>query len=160
LKREKNLREFVQLDLHRAQRLIARVGDEIDPQFRIASPDGDYWIAITLSKKADDRLHQLELVSRFMAWKLSPGFTLASELYEPDSVFCIGVTYKETYATISRIIRTPLKFGPIEWLAPETCDDAIVGLLPKGQRSLDHAEIAELENYFGVHGKFPAILIR
>ena len=45
----RNFREIVLADLLRAQRLIERINDEIDPQFRIASPEGDWWIGITLS---------------------------------------------------------------------------------------------------------------
>ena len=77
-KEPENFREIVLADLYRAQRLIKKVNDEIDPQFRIATPDGDYAIAMTLSPDRSERLYQMRLVSLFMAWKLSPGFTMAS----------------------------------------------------------------------------------
>lgn len=83
--------DVVLADLERAQRLIAKIGDEIDPQFRIASPDGDYWIGITLSGEPQERAAQLKLVSRFMAWKSCPAFTQAAEIAEPDAVVCVGV---------------------------------------------------------------------
>ena len=35
-------REIVEADLRRAARLVITVQDEIDPQFRIACPDGVY----------------------------------------------------------------------------------------------------------------------
>jgi len=35
------LRELVLADLKRALRLIALIEDDLDPQFRIASPEGD-----------------------------------------------------------------------------------------------------------------------
>ena len=76
----RNFRELVLADLLRAQRLILRIDDEIDPQFRIASPEGDWWIGMTLSADLHERKRQMALVSRFMQWKLSPAFTLASEL--------------------------------------------------------------------------------
>ena len=45
----KVLKELVRLDHERAIRLSRRIkGAPIDPQFRIASPEGDYWIGITL----------------------------------------------------------------------------------------------------------------
>ena len=79
----RNFREIVLADLLRAQRLIMRVQDEIDPQFRIASPEGDWWIGITLSDDVEERKRQMGLVSRFMRWKMSPAFTLASEYAKP-----------------------------------------------------------------------------
>lgn len=59
------LRELVLADLKRAQRLIALIEDDLDSQFRIASPEGDWWIGITLSADAQERKRQLGLVSRF-----------------------------------------------------------------------------------------------
>jgi len=86
------LLELVRADLERAQRLIRKVHPEpIDPQFRIASPEGDWWIGITLTENMRERARRLALVSDFMAWKLSPGFILASELHEPDAALSIGL---------------------------------------------------------------------
>ena len=81
----RSFREVVLADLLRAQRLQIRIEDEIDPQFRIASPEGDWWIAITLDADRAERKHQMQLVSKFMASKLSPSFTMACELAEPDA---------------------------------------------------------------------------
>ncbi len=44
----RNFRELVEADLRRPARLIIKIQDEIDPQFRIATPEVDYWIAVTL----------------------------------------------------------------------------------------------------------------
>lgn len=44
-----------------------RTGAELDPQFRIATPDGDWWIGIALSPGMAERQRQLGLVSRLMA---------------------------------------------------------------------------------------------
>jgi hypothetical protein len=41
------LPEVVLADLARAQRLRLKIQDEIDPQFRIATPKGDYGTAIS-----------------------------------------------------------------------------------------------------------------
>ena len=39
----RNFRELLQADMRRAQNLISKVhSDPIDPQFRIATPEGDY----------------------------------------------------------------------------------------------------------------------
>jgi hypothetical protein len=45
------------------------VGDEIDPQFRIASAEGEYWIALTLLDDEAERVRRLALISDFMALK-------------------------------------------------------------------------------------------
>ena len=90
----KNLRELVEADLRRAARLIIKIQDEIDPQIRIATPEGDYWIAVTLPADPYGRKVILRNLSLFMAWKQALGFTLASELYDPDSVYCAGVFLK------------------------------------------------------------------
>ena len=44
----RNFKECVEADLRRAARLIIKIQDELDPQFRIATPEGDFWIALTL----------------------------------------------------------------------------------------------------------------
>jgi hypothetical protein len=155
----RNFREIVLADLLRAQRVILRIQDEIDPQFLIASPDGDWWIAMTLQPDLAARRRQMRLISKFMAWKLSSAFTMASELMEPDAVICVGVSHRERYGVLSRIERTPLRFLPEQWLAPEQLDPEVLAMLPHGASSLIASEIAELEQWFGPNGKFPAVLI-
>jgi hypothetical protein len=155
------LKELVLSDLARAQRLVKKINDPggIDPQFRIATPEGDYHIAMQLSENPDERLRQMRLVSLFMAWKLSPGFTLASELHEPDSVYCVGVTHAKTMAAISLIERNPLRFSPVQWMTPEMIGDDAISLLPRGVANLDAGVIAELCETFGSNGPFPAVHI-
>jgi len=114
---------------------------------------------MTLSSDPAERLEQLRKVSLFMARKLSPGFTLASELIEPDSVYCFGATHKEQLAAISLIERNPLRFAKPQWLSPEQVGDEIRDLLPKGANTLDAAMIDELKEYFGPQGTFPAVHI-
>ena len=155
----KNFREIVLADLLRAQRLILRIQDEIDPQFRIASPEGDWWIGMTLIADPHERARQMGMVSRFMQWKLSPAFTLASDIIAPDAVYCIGVSHRECHAAMSRIMRNPIRFAEIEWLRRSQIDDAYVSLLPRGSATLNARAIAELEEWFGEDGKFPALRI-
>lgn len=155
----RNFREIVLADLLRAQRLILRIGDEIDPQFRIASPEGDWWIGMTLDRDLTERKRQMALISTFMASKLSPSFTMASELAEPDAVYCVGVSHHECHAVVSLIERQPLKFLPEQWLAREQIDPEVLAMLPKGKMSLDTRTLAELEDWFGPDGKFPALRI-
>ena len=44
----KNFRDIVEADLRRAARLVIKVLDEIDPQFRFATPEGDYHLPVML----------------------------------------------------------------------------------------------------------------
>lgn len=155
----RNFREVVFADLLRAQRLILRVRDQIDPQFRIASSQADWWIGMTLADDLRERDRQMQLVSKFMRWKLSPVFTLASELKEPDAVYCIGVSHHECVAVISMIVRNPLRFAPEHWLTKEQIGDDDPSLLPRGVSSLDGSAIAEMQEWFGPNGKFPAVRI-
>jgi hypothetical protein len=154
----RTFREIV-LALLRAQRLKLRIDDEIDPQFRIASPEGDWWIGMTLDADLSRRGQQMRLVSRVIAWKLSPAFTLASEIISPDAVYCIGVSHRECHAALSRIVQSPLRFGEVEWLTREQIGKEYVSLLPRGEVKLDAREIAELDEWFGPEGKFPAVRI-
>jgi hypothetical protein len=155
----RTFRELVLADLLRAQRLILRVQDEIDPQFRIASPEGDWWIGMTLDSDLRKREQQMLLVSRYMQWKLSPAFTLASELKEPDAVYCIGVSHRECVAAMSIIARDPIRFAPERWLSRDQIGDEYPSLLPRGRTSFDERAIGELEEWFGPNGIFPAVKI-
>ena len=62
----RTFRELVEADVRRAARLVLEVQDEIDPQFRIATPEGDYWIAVTLPREG---MLMLRRVSSFMRGK-------------------------------------------------------------------------------------------
>lgn len=157
-------KDFVEADLRRAARLIVRVQGEIDPQFRLSTPEGDYWIAITLPDDAHERTMMMRRVSTFMAWKQVFGFTLASELEEPDCVSCIGMTHQVVYACLSLITRHPQpltkkNFSPIEWCDRTQIGSELLELLPRGSRSMDEKEIRMLEKWFGTNGKFPAVHI-
>ena len=155
----RNFREIVLADLLRAQRLILRIQDEIDPQFRIASSEGDWWIGMTLADDLRKRERQMALVSRLMECKLSPAFTIASELKEPDAVYCVGVSHHECYGVLSLITRKPIRFSSEQWLTRAQIGDEVPAMLPKGQTSLDARAIAELHEWFGPSGKFRAVKI-
>ena len=146
-------------DLLRAQRLILRIQDQIDPQFRIASHEGDWWIGMTLEDNLENRKRQMQLVSRFMAWKLAPAFTMASELKVPDAIYCIGVSYDECHGVMSLITRNPTKFSEEGWLTRAQIGDEVPSLLPRGSLTVDARDIAEFDEWFGPGGKFPAVKI-
>ena len=106
----------------------------------------------------------LRNLSLFMAWKQALGFTLASELYEPDSVYCVGLFPKERLACLARIRREPKpwtakNFGAVEWLPESSIDPMLLDLLPRGAREMTSRDLATLEKWFGVKGKFPAAKI-
>ena len=160
----RNLRELVEADLRRAARLIVKVQDEIDPQIRIATPEGDYHLAVTLPADAYGRKVIFRNLGLFMAWKQALGFTLASELFEPDSVYCVGLLPKERFACLARIRREPKpwtakNFGVVEWLPDASIDPVLFDLLPRGVREITASDLATLDKWFGANGKFPAVKI-
>lgn len=146
----RNFRELVEADLRRAARLIIKVQDELDPQFRVASPEGDYWLAINFPSDVEGRKDLLDKIALFMAWKQSLAFTLATELIQPDAIYCLGVGVKERYGCISRIKREPrpwtsANFGEVEWLSESSIEPVFVELLPKGVREITANDMMTLE---------------
>jgi hypothetical protein len=154
-----SFKELVVADLRRVQRLIERVGGEINPQFRIASAEGDYWIGLALPDDEVERARRMALVSDFMALKCSPAFVLATEMKEPDAIVVVGVTHAERIGVISRITREPLTFAREEWLDKEALGNEISDLLPHGAREFSKERIAEIEAFFGDNGECPAVKI-
>ena len=157
-------KEFVEADLRRAARLIIKIQGEIDPQFRLSTPEGDYWLGVTLPHDVHQRKMMLRRVSTFMAWKQAIGFTFASELMVPDCVYCFGMTHNQVHACLSRITRkarpwTKENFGPVEWIDRTQIGPELLELLPRGARAIDKKEIAMLEKWFGANGTFPAVHI-
>jgi hypothetical protein len=165
----RTFKELVEADLRRAARLIIKVQDEIDPQFRIATPEGDYSIAVTLPGEPRERMLIMRRVTAFMAWKKASGFILASELLVPDCVYALGVMRDEVVACLARIIRTPkpwtaANFGEVEWMDRSLVGQEMIDLLPRSAlgdagRAMSKTEIAMLEKWFGKEGIYPAVHI-
>jgi hypothetical protein len=158
----KSLRDLVEADLRRGARLVIRVQDEIDPQVRIATPEGDYAIALTLPPDDYGRRSLFPALATFTAWKQAMAFTFCSELFDPDSVYCAGVSGSERYACLKRVRREPrpwtsASFGPVEWLPASSIDPMIVDLLPKRPRPSTPKEVAAANKWFGTEGLFPAV---
>lgn len=158
------LRAIVAADLMRAARLLVKVQDEIDPQFRIATPEGDFYIAMTLEAEVAARELQLGVLKLYMMWKQAVGFTLASELAQPDALACFGVTLRDAVGCMARIRREPkpwslANIGEPSWLPREAMDRAIVDLLPRGAAEISSRQRQLLENWFGPRGRFPAVHI-
>lgn len=155
-------REMVEADLRRAARLVIKVQDEIDWQFRMATPRGDYALVVTMPTDDYERKAMLRRLATFMAWREVSAFTLAVETYEPDAVYCIGISAGERHSCLSRIRRQPkpwskANFGSVEWLPAGSIDPVLLDLLPKAPRAMTPKEISALETWFGVSGKFPAV---
>lgn len=159
----RTFKDLLMADLRRAQSLITKVHpDPIDPQFRIATPEGDYWIAITLTENAKERARRLALVSDFMAYKLSVGFTLTSEMHEPDCVLAVGLIRDEFDALVSVIDRTPMlgpapAFGTPKRVLRDNVDPVILALRPRGSRTITSAREKDLLQWFGPQGRYPAV---
>lgn len=158
----KTLREISEADLRRAARLVVKVQDEIDPQVRVATPEGDYWIAMTLPGDDYGRRTLFRALSTFLAWKQALAFTFATELYKPDCVYCVGVAANERHACLARITRHPkpwtaANIGPVEWQPSSTIDPTIVDLLPRAPRALTPKEVSAANKWFGKDGRFPAV---
>jgi hypothetical protein len=80
----------------------------------------------------------------------------------PDCVYALGVSRREVYACLAPIRREPrpwtaASFGDIEWLPRASIGNDMIGLLPKGSRTIDAIEMAMLEKWFGRRGRFPAV---
>lgn len=118
---------------------------------------GAQLIGITLTENAKERRRRLSLVSDFMAWKLSPGFVLATELHEPDAVLSLGLQHNGYAALISVIGRKPLEFSTAKTVKRESIDPVMLGLLPRGTRKITKSRAKELQDWFGSQGKFPAV---
>ena len=158
----KTLRELTEADLRRGARLIIKVQDELDPQLRMATPEGDYHIAMTLSPNAGERRKLFAALSVFMVWRRVSGFTFCSELIEPDCVSCVAVSANERAFCLSRIQRRPRpwtasNFGAVEWLSERSIAPEIVALLPQAPRALTPREVADCNGWFGTAGRFPAV---
>lgn len=158
----RTFREIVEADLRRAARLIIKTQAELAPQLRIATPEGDYAIALTLPADGERRSEAFRHLGVFMAWKSATAFTWASELLEPDALYCAGVSRTERHACIARIDRVlpPLvtsSFGPVEWLPVSALDPTFVDLLPIGLRTLTPKAVSSMVRWFGKEGKFPAV---
>ncbi|MGA7327057.1 MAG: hypothetical protein WBX25_21865 [Rhodomicrobium sp.] len=154
-----NLKGIVLAGLMQAQKLIQVIDDPagIDPQFHIMTPEGDFWISMTLAEGTYERMLQLQAISKFMAWKTALVFTMAAELTNPSSVYCFGATHNEQIAAISIIEREPIRFSDPEWLGVDQIGEEILGLLPQGEVILSEMDLAQLDAYFGLRGEFPAV---
>ena len=143
-----------------AQRLLRKVHpDPIDPQFRIATPEGDFWLGVTLPDAADGRARLFTALKKLLAYKRALAFTLASESHVPDAVMCIGVSAADRLMCLSRIEREPLGFSEPEWMASTSIDPMVVNLMPNALMNVTGDDLRQLQGWFGADGMFPIVHI-
>ena len=160
----RTFRENVETDLRRAARLVNKIQDEIDWQWRLATPEGDYHLATTMPDDPRERGQMLRRIETFMLWKRCFGFIMAVETRVPDSVYAVGIGAREELNCncLARITRHPRpwtakNFGNVEWLPVSSIDPVIAALLPRVPRPMTPKEIGALEKWFGVTGRFPTV---
>lgn len=156
------LRKIALLDLARGARLMLKVQDEIDPQFRIATPEGDVALSITFPEDVAERRRMLERVRRFCAWKQALAYTMTFNLKEPNALMTVGVSRREVCGCVLRVSGeqggyAEESFGKPAWVTRDSLGDELVTLLPGKMMELSSEELKELELWFGPVGRFPAV---
>lgn len=75
----------------------------------------------------------------------------------PNAVYPFGATHREVARGNGADRARPHEVGPGEWPTREQVGDEYMSLLSKGSAMLDARAIAELEEWFGTNGRFPAV---
>ena len=167
----KNFRELVEADLRRAARLIIKCQDTIDWQFRVATPKGDYHLAVTMPDDQMQRTKMLLRIEAFMQWRAATAFTLAAETTvpldgrdtSPDALYVIGVSKRgDLINCLVPITRNPrpwseANFGSVVWLPQDNIDAVLIELLVASPRTMTPRLVQALEYWFGASGLFPAV---
>ena len=124
---------------------VIRDGHEVVPRFLINTPDGGYTIFCPLPDSIEVRFAHMNLVSRFMVYRMATSFVMSSELEEPDAVSSVFVRGGEAEAGVRLIERDPLKFSSTMWLDAEQIGDEVPSLLPSKFEELSAAEIHDID---------------
>lgn len=156
------LRKIVLADLARGIRLMVHVQDEIDPQLRFATPEGDVALIIMLPDDDRGRAAMLGRLRRFCALKQAIAFTMTVNIEKPEAVMTIGVSRDGVLCCMSEIkgkkgFYTEEEFAHPVWLSREAVGQDITAILSWGPTELSEAELTELEEWFGEDGRFPAV---
>ena len=156
------LRKIVLADLARGIRLMIEVQDELDPQFRFATPEGDFALALLLPDDKVGRKWMYERLRRFCAFKQVIAFTMTANIEEPEALVTLGVGMDGVLCCMSVIegekgYYDENSFGRAMWLPREAVGEDIMAVLPRGAMALSENDLVELEEWFGKDGKFPAV---
>lgn len=116
----RSFRDLVEADLRRAARLIIKIQDQIDWQFRIATPQGDLQLAITMPAGLERNV-MLTRISAFMQWKQAQAFILAVESGLPNGVYAVGISQNERVNCFVHFDHNPKpwtarNFDRVKWL--------------------------------------------
>lgn len=157
-----SLRRFVLADLERGMRLMLRVQDEIDPQFRIATPEGDVALAVTFSDNLSEKQSMFDRVRRFCAWKQALAYTMTFNINEPQALMTVGVSGAEVIGCLLRFegehgSYSEESFGLPGWVPAASIGEELAGLLPSRSTELTSEDLSELQQWFGAEGRFPAV---
>ena len=159
----RNFRELVEADLRRAARLIIKIQDEIDWQFRIATPQGDLHLAVTMPG-GTERDVMLARIATFMQWKQAKAFIMAVESALPNGVYAAGLSQSERCNCFAHFDHEPRpwsarNFHRVKWLPEKHIEPVVAALLPKSPRAMTPKEVSGLQEWFGSQGRFPAVHI-
>lgn len=157
----RTFRELVEADLRRAARLIIKIQDQIDWQFRIATPQGDFHLAVTMPGGIE-RDVMLKRIATFMQWKQAQAFILAVESGMPNGVYAAGVSRQERVNCFVHFNHEPRpwtarNFHRVKWMPEKFIEQALLDLLPATPKPMTPQEISGLQEWFGTEGRFPAV---
>lgn len=157
----RTFRDLVEADLRRAARLIIKIQDQIDWQFRIATPQGDLHLAVTMPAGIE-RDVMLKRIGTFMQWKQAQAFILAVESGMPNGVYAAGVSRHERVNCFVHFNHHPKpwtarNFDRVKWLPEKRIEQIFLDLLPASPQPMTPAEISGLQEWFGNEGRFPAV---
>lgn len=124
---------------------VIRDGHDVVPRFLVVTPDGEYTIFCPPPDSKEVRFARMNLVRRFMTYKLATSFVMSSELVDPDAVSAVAVARGAAIAGVKLIERKPLQFSGTQWLDADQIGDEVPSLLPARHEELSAAEIAEIE---------------
>jgi len=152
--------EFVMADLQHAIRLIQKTHPvPIDTQFRLASRNGHYFIALPLGQTEQDRLQRMKAIKDFMAWKGVSYFIMVSQTSEAgaNTVTVTAICAGAFIAMKSSVSCNPLDFSKPRLLAHYNIERDVIDLLPRMSHVFPPHRIRQLNRWFGPNGKYPAV---
>jgi hypothetical protein len=136
---------------------IVRDGYDVIPRFRIFAPEGQFVILLQISDDADDRRRRMDLIERFLAWKMATSFVVSGEAHRSDRLSAFAVTPGECYGRTRRIEgKAPLTLGPLRRLGAADVAPEFLAMLPRRETIMSVEMVAELERTFGKEGEMPA----
>jgi hypothetical protein len=143
---------------------MQHVNADIDPQFHIMTPQGSYWLAITLPPSMEERQNIFSLIGDYMAMMSATAFINTAQTKTPDAMATVGVKHNsalkggiEVFGLYTMINHAPLTFTTPEILPPDCISDEITSILPIGTKNLTKKRIKEVDFWFGKNGHYRAV---